>query len=335
MEEKSNLPKKQQVETENKPEQVVKKTPVPPPIIVDEINNYNDFYDIIKQNIPSGSITTKLLHQNSIKINVINEDTYRKVIQTLHEGQFIYHTYENKQQRPTRVMVRNLHHSCSTERIIDDLSTKNFSVMEAINKISWRKKIPLDMFILSFPSDENVTKIYEITSILGCKVQIEPLKKSKLIPQCKKCQAYGHTQKYCSKKPRCVKCAGHHLTTACEVPKSISAKCVHCGEAHPASYRGCVIAKEIQKIKNIRMNKPKVQSNHNRNPVDPHLKSKNTTYADILKGQNKTSAKPKKDGEDIKQTLQIILMKLTKFDERLEKLENCAKGANPKSNKND
>lgn len=263
------------------------------------------------------------MHQNSIKINVVNDDAYRKVIQTLHEGHFIYHTYENKQQRPIRI-----------------------SVIEAMNKISWRKKIPLDMFILSFSSDENVTKIYEITSILGCKVQVEPLRKSKLIPQCKKYQAYGHTQKYCSKNPRCVKCAGHHLTATCEIPKTSSAKCVHCGEAHPASYRGCTIAKEYQKIKNNRMNKPNVLSRNpnvkpsnekivsNGNREYPHLRNKNTTYASVVTAESSNYAKPKNDDEDIKHTLQTILMKLTKFGERLEILENSVRGAKPKSNKN-
>lgn len=333
----------------DKQEQISKKIsvpPPPPPIIVDGIKDYNAFYDVIKQKIPDGSITTKLLHQNSIKINVKNDDAYRQVIKTLLEGHFSFHTYENKQQRPIRVIVRNLHHTCSTDRIIDDLARKNLKVIDATNKISWRKKIPLDMFILSFPSEENVTKIYEISNILGCKVQIEPLKKSKLIPQCKKCQAYGHTQKYCSKSPRCVKCAGHHLTAMCDKLKTSSAKCVHCGEAHPASYRGCMIAKEIQKIKNQRMNKRNVPGpNHNvnhtidkivpiKNAVYPLQKNKNTTYADILIGENSNSTKNKEDDECIKQTLHSILMKLTKFDERLEKLENCVKGAKPKINKN-
>jgi hypothetical protein len=27
-------------------------------------------------------------------------------------------------------------------------------------------------------------------------------------------------------------------------------KCVNCGEGHPANYRGCIVAKELQKIKN-------------------------------------------------------------------------------------
>lgn len=342
IEDKRNQPKSQQLEKKDKSEPIIKKVSVPPPIIVDEINNYNDFFDIIKQNIPDGSLSIKVLHQNSIKINVSNEEAYRKVIETLHQGQFIYHTYENKQQRPIRVMIKNLHHSCSTTRIIDDLLAKNFPAIEAMNKRSWRKKMPLDMFIVSFSPDIDVEKIYKITGILGCKVQIEPLRKSKLIPQCKKCQAYGHTQKYCSKNPRCVKCAGNHLTATCILPRKSKARCVHCGEQHPASYRGCIIAKEMQMIKNKRMNKIIVQNYHSndkrepkRNSIYPNPKNTNATYADIVTGQKSSHTKPQRDDADIKQTLHTILMKLTKFDERLEKLENSVKGAKPKSNRND
>ena len=39
-------------------------------------------------------------------------------------------------------------------------------------------------------------------------VKIEPpFIKKKEIAQCKRCQRYGHTQKYCNHDHRCVKCA--------------------------------------------------------------------------------------------------------------------------------
>lgn len=44
-------------------------------------------------------------------------------------------------------------------------------------------------------------------------VKIEPIKvKNKNIIQCKRCKSYGHSQAYCWKQARCVKCAGKHLT---------------------------------------------------------------------------------------------------------------------------
>jgi hypothetical protein len=97
---------------------------------------------------------------------------------------------------------------------------------------------------------EDTKRIFEIKEILGMKVTIEVLRKSNLILQCKNCQAYGHTQKHCGKEVRCVKCIGKHHMKECKKPNQSHPKCVNCGEAHPANYRGCVVAKELQKIQN-------------------------------------------------------------------------------------
>lgn len=82
------------------------------------------------------------------------------------------------------------------------------------------------MFILTFSHEQNIDKIFEISDILGIKVEILPIKKSKLIPQCKECQAYGHTQRYSARNPKCVKCAGKHFTADCTKPINIEPKCV-------------------------------------------------------------------------------------------------------------
>lgn len=51
------------------------------------------------------------------------------------------------------------------------------------------------------------------------KVTIKLIKKPKIIPQCKTCQEYMHTQKYCNKIPECVKCAEEQFTEKCQKPK--------------------------------------------------------------------------------------------------------------------
>jgi len=208
------------------------------------------------------------------------------------------------------------------------------------------------MFMLTFSSDENTNKIYGITSILGSKVEIQPLRKSKLIPQCKQCQAYGHTQSYCSKDPRCVKCAGKHHTRDCRKPTEAKPKCVHCGEAHPASYRGCTVAIELQKIKNQKMKAkrtslPQLQTAKTPGQTQNDAQIKNLNYLPRPENNAKTYAQAvtnyskqseMQENDEVKQTLQRILDKLNKqeallttFDERIRKLEYSARGAIPKT----
>uniref|UniRef100_A0A034VDC4 Nucleic-acid-binding protein from transposon X-element n=1 Tax=Bactrocera dorsalis TaxID=27457 RepID=A0A034VDC4_BACDO len=106
------------------------------------------------------------------------------------------------------------------------------------------------MFIVCFEPTENIKKIYEIKHILNSNVKLEPIKPSNLVPQCKSCQAFGHTRNYCYKPPRCIKCAGNHSTLSCTKPAELPPKCCNCSQNHPANYRGCEVTKQLQKIKN-------------------------------------------------------------------------------------
>ncbi|CAH1637103.1 unnamed protein product [Spodoptera littoralis] len=176
----------------------IKKQPTPPPIVVENVKNYQEFYDLLSTNVTKDSFVTKMMNGEIVKINSKNDDSYRSITKLLLQNNCCWYSYENKQDRPIRVMAKNLHSSCLPNRIIEDLTAQGFKIEDAVNKLSWKSKEPLSMFMLSFQKDEDIKKIYGIKSILGCKVDIQPLKTSKLIPQCKRCQAYGHTQKYCS-----------------------------------------------------------------------------------------------------------------------------------------
>ena len=322
-----------------KEKQKVKKIPLPPPIIVENVKNYQQFYDFLLSSLEKDSFTIKMLSGDSVKINTNNEDSYRAAATLLRQQSYLWHSYENKQDRPIRVMAKNLHSSCLPDRIVDDLAAKGFKIQEAVNKRSWRKKEPLNMFMLSFQKEEDINKIYTIKTILGCKVEIQPLKTSKLIPQCKKCQAYGHTQKYCSKEPRCVKCTGKHLTKDCQKPAGEKPKCIHCGDAHPASYRGCTVAKELQslKMKNVKKTEKTPSASTSvpsttRKPSANMRVTKDVSFAQVMKGvqAKQPHLQQKPDSLNVDEKLNKILDLLSSFDERINKLESSNKAATHK-----
>lgn len=118
----------------------------------------------------------------------------------------------------------------------------------------------------------------------------------------------------------CVKCAGMHDTRSCTKSRTDTAKCIHCGLDHPASYRGCLVAKELHKLKMHAENPKKLRS-----------------YAEITAGKKpapvtkKISAQqPASKENDINQALQLILSRLDSFDARIKNLEASLKGAIPK-----
>lgn len=57
-----------------------------------------------------------LLNNDQVKLNVENEDEYRKLTKHLNEESFYWHSYENKQTRPIKVMTRKLHLTCEPEK---------------------------------------------------------------------------------------------------------------------------------------------------------------------------------------------------------------------------
>lgn len=106
------------------------------------------------------------------------------------------------------------------------------------------------MFIVELKQNENNKLIYEIKTLLHCRITFEPPRPKREIPQCAKCQQYGHTKAYCRRSPKCIKCAGNHLSADCTRKyRSEDVKCVLCEGNHPANYKGCRVYKELQMVR--------------------------------------------------------------------------------------
>ena len=51
--------------------------------------------------------------------------------------------------------------------------------------------------------------------MLNILIKVEPSRPKREIPQCTRCQAYGHIKNCCNRNLACVKCAQKHLTPLC------------------------------------------------------------------------------------------------------------------------
>ena len=116
-----------------------------------------------------------------------------------------------------------------------------------IVKHDTKQSLPLPLFFIELEPDENNKDIYKINKLLNTIITFEPLKTKRNIPQCIRCQAWGHTKNYCFRNPACVKCTGTHLTSNCPTSGKIDEiKCYNCKGNHPASYKGCIMRKQLQ-----------------------------------------------------------------------------------------
>ncbi|KAF7381273.1 hypothetical protein HZH68_016148 [Vespula germanica] len=227
------------------------KIPSLPAIFLEEVLDMQSMISSLEKVVKKENYSLKA-NNDKVKILPKNADAYKKIVKQLKTANARFHIYQFKQDRTFKVVLRNIHHSANMVELKEEL------------------------LLLG----------YEILNISNVK---PPYKKKREIVQCKRCQQYGHTQRYCNSNFRCVKCSGYHLTIVCMKPANIPVKCALCEEGdHPANYRGCLVHKKLQQNKFPRQ-RPKILPNQ---PTVQHHSSTSlnkvkfncfTTYAEAVK----------------------------------------------------
>lgn len=118
-----------------------------------------------------------ILNNDVWKINVPDLDSYRMLAHKLNTEKVQWYTYENKNERPIRVVARGLHITCAKEDLIEDPYKEGYKILDATNiikkekqenqqreQINIRRGLPL--FILTFNNKESLEKMYGIRTIL-------------------------------------------------------------------------------------------------------------------------------------------------------------------------
>ena len=212
--------------------------PPPPPIFIDDVIDIQTMIRTIEKDISKEDYKLKI-NNNHVKILATHPHAYRKLTNLLKTLNAKFHTYQLKQERPFRVVLRNIHHSVDLEELKFELQTLGHEVTNISNIRHRVTKNPLSLFFIDIKQKQNNKDIYNINRLMNSIVKIEPPLVKKEIVQCKRCQRYGHTQNYCNHNFRCVKCAGSHPTDQCtKSPRNPR-------EVHPLSRR---VSCELQKM---------------------------------------------------------------------------------------
>jgi len=223
---------------------------LPPPIFVKGIINFSELCEALIEIIGVNNFYCKS-SSDRLKIQTAIPEAYRFLVHFLKEKNAQFHTYQLKEDKPTRVVIRNIHPSTSTE-----LEHRLFEVRQITNVLHKTTKRPLPLFFVDLEPTEQSNDIFQLSSILHTKIKVEEPYKPKVISQCLNCQDYGHTRTYCGYSARCVRCSSNHPSSECTKSRDTPAKCVLCSGDHPANYRGCSVYKELQRRKT-----PAVKSN--------------------------------------------------------------------------
>ena len=226
--------------------------PPPPPIFITSTIDYSELCKQIKSISGDEGFLCKSTSKN-LKLSLYSSNSFRQTIKLLNDSSIEYYTYQAKEEKPYRVVLKNLHHSIPTDYISQELTELGFSVKNVTNIKKRQSNDPLPLFFIDLNPGINNPKIFKLETLCYSKIKIEEPHTRRDLPQCHRCQNYGHTRSYCNRKPRCVRCGQDHLSDMCEKSKDLPATCALCGEGHPSNYKGCTVHKQLQKSRTTKI----------------------------------------------------------------------------------
>lgn len=289
------------------------KIPKPPPIFVAGVGNILPLRELLNEIAPE-KYYFKILPTNEVKIQPSSADVYSLITKALAEKKTEFHTYKLKQERSFNVVLKGMHHSIPTAEIKEAIEQLGFEVVNITNIRQRTTKNPLPLFFVGLKSTESVKKIFDCDNLLHTKIVFEPPRKKRELPQCTRCQRYGHTKHYCNRVPRCVKCPENHFTTECPRKGTNSdVRCVLCDGNHPANYKGCTVYKQLQQ----KMFPPLRKKEAPRKPTQPTQPTQQfvedgRTFADAVKNKGSNpQATENSDMSDLKLMLKTLMEQMS------------------------
>lgn len=125
----------------------IKKT-TPPLIFVQGVNNFKGMLENVSKIISKDHFITKSITNETVKISVFDVDSYRKLVKKFRESNVSFYTYQIKNERAFRVVIRNLHHSSDPNDIKSALAREGYKVRNVSNIRHHKFKDPLPLFFV-------------------------------------------------------------------------------------------------------------------------------------------------------------------------------------------
>lgn len=266
------------------------KTIKPPPIFIPDVTNISLLIATITETVGANKeFSYKASRDNKVRVMLPDKESYTALKNSLDSAGKKFYTFQPRDERAYRIVIKGLHYSTSIDFIKEELRAQGHSVRDAHNAIGHRTKSPLPLFFINLEPAANNKEAYNIKRLCKSVVTVEPPLKFDDIPQCYRCQGYGHSQRYCKLQVCCVKCGENHSSIECQKKNDDLANCVNCGGSHPASYRGCPAYKKAKAAlspKQPRLTQLKDARNSHPTPYPSTqpIDMRNRSFADAIKG---------------------------------------------------
>ena len=140
------------------PNHHAQRSPTPPPIYVNDVIDIQTMIKSLERDISKEDYNMKITN-NHVKILPTNPEAYRKLTKTLRALNANFHTYQLKEERPFRVVLRNIHHSADIDELKTDLSKFGHEVINVSNIRHRVTKDPLSVFFIDIKQKPNNQEI--------------------------------------------------------------------------------------------------------------------------------------------------------------------------------
>ncbi|KAL4098473.1 hypothetical protein QTP88_023078 [Uroleucon formosanum] len=144
----------------------------PSPIFIPTVKSYKAFCDSIKE-ITKGEPFLCKNSINGIKLSTRYTDSYRTVIKFLQSNKADFHTFQLKEDRAFRVVIKNLHHSTTISEIKNKFTAHEHTPRNITNVLQRITKQPLPLFFIDLKPNINNRDVFNIDHLFYSKIKIK------------------------------------------------------------------------------------------------------------------------------------------------------------------
>lgn len=205
-----------------------------PPIIIRDKTKFTDISrELYQKKIDYGKAMTV---SEGVKVHPLTFENYKKIVEILEKSNTPFHSFRLQEEKELHVVIRGVLETWSVEKVQADLESLGFTPTRVI-RWNFKSGDPMPLVLCILPKSQS--HIFDMTKLDTISVRVESHRTKTKETQCHRCQLYGHSQYKCRAPPKCLKCAGAHMSFQCQAGPNLRPKCANCDGDHPANYREC------------------------------------------------------------------------------------------------
>lgn len=226
----------------------------PPPIVISPPISQMHLKKMLRERGISSFSLNSSDKETRVYLNT-EADRYKAtlIFRECHEVQF--HTFAPRgTKRSNKYVLYGFDIDYEVEEITAELNDRleGFKLARRLTKRNCNGDVrPMEGILIVTEHNVTLKAIAGLRHICDVKFRVTTFKEDGGPVQCRNCQQYGHTMKYCDRRCICARCGEPHLLSQCTAASA--PKCSNCQQGHLASSKECPHRMNlIREIKNRR-----------------------------------------------------------------------------------